>query len=90
MNAFWERLVLAVASTILAAAVVGIWAQVASLSSAQAVMQSQLSDVRAAVQGIYTQRDADRDKAAIFRTDQDQYQRLADHEKRLRALEGHD
>lgn len=83
---FWERLTLAVASTVLAAAVCGIWISVGSMGRTQAVIKSQLKDVRAAVQGVYTQRDADRDFAAVFRTDQDQYQQLKDLKNQVRAL----
>lgn len=80
---FWERLILAVASTVLAAAVVGLWVSGISLAQNQAVIQSQLKDLRAGVQGIYTQRDADRDFAAVYRTDQDQYRQLKDLQKQV-------
>lgn len=52
-----------------------------------AIAQSQISDVRTAIQGVYTQHDAKRDLDAVFRTDKDQYARLDDLEKRMRAVE---
>lgn len=90
----WERMAVSVAATVTAAAIVGIYVSISRLgdsldllASAQAVTQSQLTDVRAALHDSYTAEDAKRDFAAVWATDKDQYARIQDHEQRIRALE---
>lgn len=56
------------------------------LVETQAVMQSQVVDIRGRLSGLYTQREADRDRAIIYRTDRDQYQRIVAMEKALASI----
>lgn len=58
------------------------------IAKTQAVMQSQVTDVRAQLSGIYTQQEAEAAHAVIYRTDQDQYRRLDVVEAQLRKLMG--
>lgn len=90
----WERLVIGIAAPIIAAAILGVYSAISGLGDsfqelgkAQAVMQSQLVEMRASMQGIYMRRDAEQKHDEIFRTNQHQYQLIEDHEQRLRKLE---
>lgn len=106
-------LIVGVASPVLSTAIIGVWSSSSlglagqtlqamskvqiTLSQNQAVMQSQLLDVRTALQGIYTQQDAKRDLSLVWNTDKDQYDKLVDaknelvdHEQRIRRLEADD
>ena len=88
------RFVVGVATVVCSACVTGIWSRFGELvdamnavTKAQAVMQSQVSDVRNALVGVYLKREADREHAIIYRTDQDQYQRIAALEKQVASIQ---
>lgn len=90
----WERLTIGIVAPVLAAAILGVYNSMASVGEAlaefgkaQAVMQSQILDVRARLSGIYTREDAKQRHEEIFRTQQHQYSLLEDHEARIRKLE---
>lgn len=83
MNDFTHRygsIVSGVAQAIVIAAILYVATQLTALSTSVAVLQNQVSSIRAQVSDVYTQRDATHDLAPIR-------SELADHEKRLRALE---
>lgn len=83
MTDFTERyggVVAGAAQTVIAAAILYVAVTLTSLSNSVAVLQTQVQAIQNQVSGIYTQRDAARDLTPIRAE-------LADHEKRLRALE---
>lgn len=90
----WQKLSIAVAAPLIAGSIMGIYIgqgnmndKMDMVNARQAVIQSQVSDMRAAVHGFYTQTEAKKDFAAVWATDKDQYERIEDHETRIRALE---
>ena len=86
--AMWERLVMMIVAPLITAAIIGVYSTMQTFAQNQAVMQSQMNDMRERIGGIYTRREADRAHDEIFRTDQHQYKKLKDHETRIRKLEG--
>lgn len=83
----WERVVVGVGSVVIAAVMLSVYAKLDELGMSMAVMQAQLADLRTSKSGYYRRSEAKAAQEAIWRTDKDQYERLADHEQRLRHLE---
>lgn len=92
--ALWERLALIVVGAFMSVAIRGVYEEISDLGeklqdvgTSQAVTTVQLIDLRDRMGGFYSVRAADAEHARIWKTDNHQYKRLNDHEKRLRDLE---
>lgn len=90
----WQRLSIAVAAPLIAGAIFGlyggvwgIYSKIGEVNARQAVIQSQLTDARAAIQGVYTRAEAKRDLDAIWATDKDQYSLIKDLAGRMSQVE---
>lgn len=90
----WQKLSIAVAAPLIAGSIMGIYIgqgnmndKMDMVNARQAVIQSQVSDMRAAVHGFYTQTEAKKDFAAVWATDKDQYSQIKDLIQRMRQVE---
>lgn len=87
-RSLWAQVMVGVSSMVIAATLLGLYTRIDSLGVSMAVVQAQLADLRTGKAVYYRRPEAETAQEAIWRTDKDQYETLADHEQRLRKMEG--